>query len=257
MDPKLDPIEQRVLGSLIEKASTTPEYYPLTLNALRNACNQKSSRNPVMDLDEDEVFLAISSLRRKGLVESVYADGSRAERFRHLFSEQFPVSGRQLAIMCELFLRGPQTPGELNSRASRMASFSSSAAVADELAKLADSPRGAMVRKLERKPGQKDSRWTHLFHDPEQEQAPAGVDSADRRTAGGVSEPTGEAGGAVPEAGRAVAESGRAVLLKKTEDERILHLEQQVDNMRREIRALGERFEGLRKQLDELSGRSR
>lgn len=244
MEPQLDQTEQRVLGSLIEKAMTTPEYYPLTLNALRNACNQKSNRFPVMDLDDDDVFLAISGLRRKSLVESVYADGSRAERFRHLFTERFPVSGKQLAILCELFLRGPQTPGELNSRASRMSSFANSASVLQELERLAESPRGAMVVKLPKQPGQKDSRWAHLFSDPENAARPPRAPDSAGET------PSRERGGGRPEG---ASGSNRATLLKRTDDERIRHLEQQVESMRREIRALSERFEGLRKQLDEAT----
>lgn len=237
MEPQLGPVEQRVLGALIEKAMTTPEYYPLTLNALKNACNQKSNRSPVLSLDEDDVFLAISSLRRKGLVESIYADGSRVERFRHLFTELFPVSTKQLAIVCELLIRGPQTPGELNSRCRRMAHFASSADVSGELEKLASMPQGEMVTKLPRKPGQKDSRWAHLFSDPE-------VEIGDY-AAGHVSEE--------PARGDAAQAAGRSTLLKKTEDDRILHLEQQVESMRRELRALNERFEGLRKHVEELT----
>lgn len=241
MEPQLGPVEQRVLGSLIEKALTTPEYYPLTLKALRNACNQKSNRSPVMSLDEDDVFIAISSLRRKGLVESVYADGSRVERFRHLFTELFPVTTKQLAVVCELLIRGPQTPGELNSRCRRMTHFASSADAEGELNKLADMPRGAMVIKLPRKPGQKDSRWTHLFSDPEESLTEVHEQPA---------------ASAAPSSGSRPAD-GRSTLLKKTDNERILHLEHQVESMRREIRALSERFDGLRKHLDELTQKAR
>jgi hypothetical protein len=224
MELTLSALELRVLGSLIEKGLTTPEYYPLTLNALRNACNQKSNRNPVMDLDDDAVFDGLSSLREKGLVESVYADGSRAERYRHLFSTKVPVDQRQMAVLCELFLRGPQTAGELHSRARRMASLGSLGEVHDVLDSLAAFERGAMVEKLPRKPGQKDNRWTHLLSD--ESESPPESDSA---------------------------ESERTVLLKKTDDERIQHLEQQVAGLRRELTLVNERLEGLRLHVDTLS----
>lgn len=224
MELTLSAAELRVLGSLIEKALTTPEYYPLTLNALRNACNQKSNRNPVMNLDDDAVFDTLSGLRQKGLVESVYADGSRAERYRHLFSTKVPVDQRQMAVLCELFLRGPQTAGELHSRGRRMASLGSLGEVHDVLEGLANFERGAMVEKLPRKPGQKDNRWTHLLSDE------AGTDA----------EP-------------APAEGERTVLLKKSDDERIQHLEQQVAGLRRELTLVNERLEGLRSHVDSLS----
>lgn len=224
MELILNALELRVLGSLVEKALTTPEYYPLTLNALRNACNQKSNRNPVMNLDDDAVFEALSGLRQKGLAESEYADGSRAERYRHLFSTKVPVDQRQLAVLCELFLRGPQTAGELHSRARRMASLGSLGDVHDVLESLANFERGPMVEKLPRKPGQKDNRWTHLLSD-EVESAPESAPSEGERT----------------------------VLLKKSDDERIQHLEQQVAGLRRELTLVNERLEGLRSYVDSLS----
>jgi hypothetical protein len=174
-------------------------------------------------------------------VESVYADGSRVERFRHLFTELFPVTTKQLAVMCELLIRGPQTPGELNSRCRRMTHFASSADAESELQKLADMPRGAMVVKLPRKPGQKDSRWTHLFSDPEESMTEAHEHAAVAEAPAAKSRPM----------------DGRSTLLKKTDNDRILHLEQQVESMRREIRALNERFDGLRKHLDELMQKTR
>src|SRR5207253_2831995 len=119
----LNEIEIRVLGSLVEKELTTPEYYPLSLNALVNACNQKSNRDPVMNLNENAVSQALHSLEKEGLAGPADAWDNRVTKYEHRFQEAFNLDRREIAILCELLLRGPQTPGELRSRAERMYRF--------------------------------------------------------------------------------------------------------------------------------------
>jgi uncharacterized protein YceH (UPF0502 family) len=158
----LSEIETRVLGCLIEKSFTTPDYYPLTLNALTNACNQKSNRNPVMSLEETTVVRGLDDLRKNGLSEKVLKADSRVPKYQHLFMSKFDLSRSQAAVLCELMLRGPQTGGEIRSRAERMNKFQDLDEVEDILSGLmeADNP---MVIKLPRQPGQKESRYMHLL----------------------------------------------------------------------------------------------
>ncbi|HMP74146.1 MAG TPA: YceH family protein [Kiritimatiellia bacterium] len=162
--PILAPPSLRVLGCLIEKAITTPEYYPLTLNALTNACNQKSNRDPEMNLDDSEVSLALDDLRIKHrLAAIVHTAGSRVEKYKHTLSSLFPVDPPQAAILCELFLRGPQTPGELKTRASRMFAFPDLNHVQQTLDALAGLHPAPLVVKLPREPGRRESRWMHVL----------------------------------------------------------------------------------------------
>lgn len=161
MDVILNGTELRVLGSLIEKELTTPEYYPLSLNALVNACNQKSNRDPVLNLEESEVTRALDSLRFKQFA-LLSGAGGRVAKYRHALVEKFRFSPAELALLCELMLRGPQTVGELRSRAERMHQFgdlSEVEAVLEEL--MGRSP--ALVAKLPRQPGRKESRFCQLF----------------------------------------------------------------------------------------------
>jgi uncharacterized protein YceH (UPF0502 family) len=167
MDINLSPVEARVIGSLIEKAITTPDQYPLSLNALTNACNQKSNRDPVMDLDERTVQATLDSLAKKHLVMERSGFGSRVPKYQHRFCntgfgtlEFTPV---QTAIICELLVRGPQTPGELRTRANRMAEVRDPSEIDDALEKLATRPDGPFVVRLPREPGRRDSRYAHLF----------------------------------------------------------------------------------------------
>lgn len=147
---KLEPVEARLLGVLIEKELTTPEQYPLSLNALTSGCNQKSNRDPVLDLSESEVFTATGKLIVKGWAGSVHPAGSRVERFRHNANAMLGLGKAQIAIVAELLLRGPQQPGELRARVSRMAELDSQAALMDALAPLL---AGGIVVRLEREPG--------------------------------------------------------------------------------------------------------
>lgn len=161
MEIMLNETEVRVLGSLIEKELTTPEYYPLSLNALVNACNQKSNRDPVLNLDETEVMKALDSLRFKQLA-ILSGAGGRVSKYRHALVEKFRFGPAELAVLCELLVRGPQTVGELRTRCERMASFPDLAAVEAVLDELAERTP-PLVTKLPRQPGRKESRYCHLF----------------------------------------------------------------------------------------------
>lgn len=158
----LDAAEVRVLGSLIEKEATTPEYYPLSLNALVNACNQKSNREPVVDYDDETVLAAIESLREKRLALIVTGSG-RVTKYGQRLSETLNLGRRELAVLCTLLLRAQQTLGEIKDRSERMFSFADLAETERLLQKLEEVPDGALVRKLPRQPGQKEARYAHLF----------------------------------------------------------------------------------------------
>jgi uncharacterized protein len=162
MDIHLTEEEARVLGSLIEKEITTPDYYPLSLNALMNACNQKSNRDPVMSLDEGEVRSALAGLENKGLVRQVNSFDSRVPKYAHQLAEVFNFDRRETALVCVLFLRGPQTPGELRARAERMYRFDDLGTVESCLQRLIER-EPPVVKQLARQPGTKESRYVHLL----------------------------------------------------------------------------------------------
>lgn len=158
----LDSAEVRVLGALLEKEATTPEYYPLSLNALVNACNQKSNRDPVVDYDNDTVSDAIERLRQKKLSLIVTGSG-RVTKYGQRISETLNLGRRELAVLCTLLLRGPQTLGEIKDRSERMYPFGDLSEAEIVLEKLADWPGDALVKKLPRQPGQKEARYAHLL----------------------------------------------------------------------------------------------
>jgi len=158
MDLYLHPVEVRVLGSLLEKEITTPEYYPLSLNALINACNQKSNRDPMVHFDEATVEKALLSLRDKGFLLSVSGAGSRVMKYGHRISEKLNLGRRELAILCELMVRGPQTPGELRTRTERMHRFDDLEELEGVIERLPE-----LIVKLPRRPGEKESRYAHLL----------------------------------------------------------------------------------------------
>src|SRR5215471_14907561 len=158
----LTEIETRVLGSLIEKDITTPDYYPLSLNALVNACNQKNNRDPVMTLDESAVRNALSTLQEKRLAGPASGADSRVTKFEHRLQEVFNFDRREIAIVCVLLLRGPQTPGELRGRTDRMHHFEALEDVVSTLDRLAHREQ-PLVAMLPRQPGTKESRYMHLF----------------------------------------------------------------------------------------------
>jgi uncharacterized protein YceH (UPF0502 family) len=160
----LDAAELRVLGSLIEKEAATPEYYPLTLNALLAACNQKSNRDPVVEFDESTVRGAMEGLRAKGLL--LIMEGSRATKYAQRLSEKLNLGRRELAALCVLMLRGPQTLGEIKDRAERLYSFADPGEVEIVLEKLSAFPEGPLVVRLPRQPGQRELRYAHLLSGP-------------------------------------------------------------------------------------------
>jgi len=160
--PNLSSEEVRVLGSLLEKSKTTPEYYPMTLNALQTACNQKTSRKPVVNYDEGTIINTLDSLRKKGLISTVVGGGSRVTKYKHNLAIQFPLLPQELAALCLLFLRGPLTGGEINSNSGRLYEFESLEEVQELLQKLS-SDEPAYVQQLSKKPGQKEARFVHLF----------------------------------------------------------------------------------------------
>ena len=168
-----DPAELRVLGCLIEKQRTTPDVYPLSLNALRLACNQSTNRDPVVEYDEPTIRDALQRLSARGWVRLASGPGSRAVKYRHLFDEALGVSGSEISLLAVLMLRGPQTIGELKTRAERLHRFESTAGVDEVLRGLA---QRELVAQLDRRPGQKEERWTQLLGgEVEARAAPAAV----------------------------------------------------------------------------------
>ncbi len=167
MNIELSPVEARVIGCLIEKEVTTPDYYPLTLNSLTAACNQKSNREPVMALSDTDVQQAVDGLIARRLVSDESGFNSRASKFQHRFCNtefgDLKLSKQEKGITCCLLLRGPQTPGELRTRTNRLAEFSDVKEVEAVLEKMASREEGALVVKLPREPGKRESRYMHLF----------------------------------------------------------------------------------------------
>lgn len=167
MNIELNPVEARVIGCLIEKEVTTPDYYPLTLNSLTSACNQKSNREPVMNLSDTEVQEAVDSLIARRLVSDESGFNSRASKFQHRFCNtefgDLKLSKQEKAITCCMLLRGPQTPGELRTRTNRLADFSDVKEVEAVLDNMAARDAGALVVKLPREAGKRESRYMHLF----------------------------------------------------------------------------------------------
>jgi uncharacterized protein len=162
--PILSAEEQRVLGSLIEKSRTTPDYYPMSLNGLQSACNQKTSRSPIVQYDEEIIVKTLDSLKKKGLVSTVTGGTGRVVKFKHNLGIVFPLVPSELSIICILLLRGAQTAGELNTNSGRLYEFDSLDEVQSSLEKLreGDAP---FVKVLERRPGQKEVRYVHLLGD--------------------------------------------------------------------------------------------
>jgi uncharacterized protein YceH (UPF0502 family) len=205
----LDAVEIRVLGCLVEKQRTTPDQYPLSLNALRLACNQSTNRDPVLELDEPTVRTALDRLGRRGYTRLASGPGSRAVKFRHLLDDALGLSGEELSLLCVLMLRGPQTPGELKGRSERLHRFESLDRIDEVLAALAERE---LVRRLERRPGQKEQRYEQLL--------------------GAEASPPG------PEAGAGALEA---------EDDRLAALERELVELRDEVAALRAELGSLRR----------
>jgi hypothetical protein len=215
----LSAVEARVLGSLIEKESTTPEYYPMTLNALVNACNQKSSRDPVMSLDEMTVVHALARLRDNGIVEERSEAGSRVPRYAHKFERLVPSTPAEKAALCILLLRGPQTTGEIRGRSGRLHEFRDPAEVDSTLQALMTRPE-PVVEKLGRMSGHKENRFRHLL--------------------GG----TAEEGAAAVSPAAAPAAPKAPLVTPPADDARLAALEKKVDALRRDVDAIKERLSG-------------
>ncbi len=232
VDILLNDVEARVLGSLIEKEITTPDYYPLSLNALVNACNQKSNRDPVMNLDEETVRQALDDLNQKGLAGASSHADSRVTKYEHRLQEVFNFTRPETAILCVLLLRGHQTPGELRGRAERMHRFDDLSQVESTLHRLIehDPP---LVKILPRQPGTKESRYAHLF-------------------SGDVAAPEPQTPGGPMEAGQAVVQHplSESQAFRPAEAERIARLEDEVAQLRQEIADLKQRLEDFRKQFE-------
>jgi uncharacterized protein YceH (UPF0502 family) len=220
MDLGLDGAEVRVLGSLLEKEITTPEYYPLSLNALLNACNQKSNRDPVVHFDEETLERVLYVLRDKGWLLNITGAGSRVPKFGHRLSEKLNLGRRELAILCELMVRGPQTLGELRTRSERMHRFDDVAEVEAVLDRMPE-----LVTKLPRRSGEKEVRYAHLLSGTPVAAAESGEDSATQ-----IAPPR----------------SDRVTLLEtKTGG-----LEAEVAQLRQELEALKQQFAGFQKQFE-------
>ena len=210
--------ETRVIGCLIEKEITTPEQYPLSLNALTNACNQRSNRDPVLDLDEAEVQQVVDALVKKFFVNEHGGFGSRVPKFQHRFCNTnygtLKFTPQELGVICELFLRGPQTPGELRSHAARLCRFGDVTEVEAVLLQLAAREDGPYVMRLAREPGKRESRYAHLFSGE--------VSGADEHSAiAGGSDPQPQSGG------------------------RLQQLEERIASLEAEVSALKERLDAL------------
>jgi uncharacterized protein YceH (UPF0502 family) len=219
MDVVLNDVEVRVLGCLIEKEMTTPEYYPLSLNALTNACNQKSNRDPVMALAEEDVVRALNRLRFNQLTV-VSGESSRVAKYRHLLAENLGLVPAELAVVCELLVRGPQTVGELRTRCERMHRFADLAEVESVLTELIERETPLLVR-LPRQPGRKEARVAHFF---------AGL--PDIRVE--ESEPAHEP----------------ARLRVMAENDRVVQLEQDVAALREEVAGLRQIVEDFKRQFE-------
>lgn len=158
--PVLDAAQIRVLGALMEKSTTTPDYYPMTLNGLAAACNQKTSRKPVVQYDESTITTALNLLKIAGLISTATGGSIRNIKYKHNFAIVFPVLPSEVSVMCLLFLRGPQTPGEINTNSGRLYEFETLEEVNQTLEKLASE---GYIKQLPKRPGQKEQRYIHLF----------------------------------------------------------------------------------------------
>lgn len=218
---RLTAAEVRVLGSLIEKQITTPEYYPLSLNALTNACNQLTNREPVVSFDESVVVRALDGLRDKRLATLFSGADSRVAKYKHSLTDAILLTPAEVALLCVLMLRGPQTLGELRTRAERLFPFDSLGEVEEVLTGLANREGGALVTKLPRLPGTKEPRYAHLLSGPVE----------------------------IPPA-ETMPKPEPATLAVRAENERFAKLEAEVAQLRRELDDVKQQFADFRKQFE-------
>jgi uncharacterized protein YceH (UPF0502 family) len=246
MKIELTALEARIIGCLIEKQITTPDQYPLSLNALVNACNQKSNRDPVLDLAEAAIQQILEALGKKHLIVEKSGFGSRVPKYQHRFCNtefgSLKLDPQELAIVCELLVRGPQTPGELRTRASRMAPFAETSAVEAALGRLAERPDGPYVVRLAREPNRRDSRWAHLFSGPVADPYAGHEAAADQTRNHWVAQAVGAppAVGIAP--GATVVSAPEVSFPASRSEERLAKLE-------REVLALRAELDELKKQL--------
>ena len=266
MNIVLTPMEARVIGCLIEKQITTPDQYPLSLNALVNACNQKSNRDPMMDVDEATVQRTLDGLSKKHLIQERSGFGSRVPKYQHRFCNTefgtLKFTPQELAIVCELLLRGAQTPGELRPRAARMAPFSDADQVEATLETLRTRADGPFVVRLPRQAGRRDSAYAHLFSGAVAGSEAAGAESVGAGTAGagaGVdvgpgatagSVVAGSTAGAPLAAGMATAGSASfASAARSSEGSQAGDAEARIARLEAEVRQLRSELDFLKKQL--------
>jgi uncharacterized protein YceH (UPF0502 family) len=220
MDTVLSDVEVRILGCLIEKETTTPDYYPLTLNSLVNACNQKSNRSPVVSYEETSVVRGLDSLQDRELAEKIYKADSRVPKYQHSFTKRFSLARREVAVLSVLMLRGPQTAGEIRGRSERIYKFNDLKEVEETLDGLMNKEQ-PMIVKLPRQIGRKESRYMHLLSgDPEiiETEAPVIEEPATRQV--------------------------------RAENERISKLENELEALRKEFDTLKQEFNDLKSQFE-------
>ena len=219
MNATLNEYELRAIGALVEKQIATPDYYPMTINALVNACNQKNHRDPVVSYDETIVTKALNSLREKNLAYVFHGSEARAPKYGHLFPKAFDLSEAETPLMCVLILRGPQTSGELRSRTQHLRSFESLAEVETLLQGLSLREKPLIV-KLPRQPGSRESRFAHLLGDPvelEQREVPP--------------------------------HQAHSIHQAQDEDDKIAKLEEEIASLRRELSEMNQQFAEFKREL--------
>ncbi|MBN1578386.1 MAG: YceH family protein [Chitinispirillaceae bacterium] len=224
MELNLDSVAVRVLGALIEKEATTPDYYPLSLNALVNACNQRSNREPVMHLADDEVVAAIDALKEKRLVWQRSVAGARVFKYEHNVRSLFPLTEQETGVLCVLMLRGPQTVGEIRLRTDRLCSFASLDETGKVIRGLISREDGPFILELPRQPGRKEPRFVHLLSG---EEWAAGQDA-----------------GSVLQNGPTVSDTGSSL------SDRVMALEAAIAALHGEVGVLKEEFEAFKRMLE-------
>jgi uncharacterized protein len=228
MPAPLSDVEIRVLGALLEKARTTPDNYPLSLNALTSACNQSSNREPVMSLTETEVSATVDALRKRQLVRAIVRSGGGVTKYMQLMDETMGLVNRQLAVLCVLMLRGPQTAGELRTRTQRLHEYDDVADVESALEGLASREPEPLVVRLPRRPGQREERWAHLLA------GEAAAHAADARAADVAS----------PREERAHAPAAAPA------DDRLVRMESEIAALKQELAELRAELASFRKQFE-------
>jgi len=254
MNIELTAIEARVIGCLIEKQITTPDQYPLSLNALVNASNQKSNRDPILELDERTVQQTVDDLGRKHFVVEKSGFGSRVPKYQHRFCNTeygtLKLDPQELAIVCELLLRGPQTPGELRSRAARMAPFSDVSEVEAALTRLSEREDGPFVVRLAREPGRRDSRYAHLFSGEVTESAHEQLThGSSGRAVSGIPSGDGHVGADLARAAASGASEPRSSLSPAETAFPDMRQEQRLSRLEEEVRALRAELKDLKTRL--------